>query len=60
MNTMPRTYRTPQITRQGSAIAKTEATNTGSCHDGATHTKEYDECPCSGTGSGCKAEATLE
>lgn len=59
MNTVPKTYRTPRMTRQGSAVSMTAASPEGSCHDGATHTKEYDECRCSGTGTGCKAE-TME
>jgi len=54
MRTLKSDYKTPQIINQGSAITKTAATTSGSCYDGSPFTD--DQCPCSGSGSSCKAQ----
>lgn len=56
MITKSKAYEAPEIVRQGSAIAKTAASDTGSCYDGNTNSEEYNECPCSGSGHDCKPE----
>ncbi len=52
-------YQTPQLVEQGSAITLTAASDTGSCWDGCPVSEcgqEYNECPCSGSGSSCARE----
>jgi hypothetical protein len=57
MNTLCTGYETPQLIEQGSAITLTQATDTGSCWDGCQGCNpEFDECPCSGSGSSCAKE----